>query len=84
MRHWQVQEAKARFSEVIKQARECGPQEITSHGRPVAVVLSREAYDRLTGNDLSLVEFMRSSPLYGMETLNLERDDSPVREEPTF
>ena len=84
MRHWQVQEAKARFSEVIKQARECGPQEITSHGRPVAVVLSREAYDRLTGNDLSLVEFMRSSPLYGMEALDLERDDSPVREEPTF
>ena len=84
MRHWQVQEAKAKFSEVIKQARECGPQEITSHGRPVAVVLSREAYDRLTGNDLSLVEFMRRSPLYGMDTLEFERDAGLTREEALF
>ena len=42
MRHWQMQEAKAKLSEVIKDAEREGPQEITLHGKPVAVVLSRE------------------------------------------
>ena len=41
MQTWQIQTAKARFSELVKQAAEDGPQEITLHGKPVAVVLSR-------------------------------------------
>ena len=40
MQTWQIQTAKARFSELVKQAAEDGPQEITLHGKPVAVVLS--------------------------------------------
>ena len=84
MRHWQIQEAKAKLSEVIKNARQSGPQEITSHGKPVAVVLSKEAYDRLTGNHVSLVEFIRNSPLCGMDELSFEREDSLTREESLF
>lgn len=80
MRHWQIQEAKARLSELIKDAEHEGPQEITLHGRPVAVVLSREDYERLTGTGESLATFMRRSPLHGLEELELERDRSPTRE----
>ena len=47
MRTWQIQEAKARLSEVIRNAEQDGPQEIAHHGRPVAVLLSRAAYDQL-------------------------------------
>ncbi|MBF0162551.1 MAG: type II toxin-antitoxin system Phd/YefM family antitoxin [Magnetococcales bacterium] len=79
MRTWPLQQAKAQFSEVIRQAAAEGPQEITVHGQQTAVVLSREDYIRLTHQRASFVEFMRASPLLG-ETLDLERDRSPERE----
>jgi prevent-host-death family protein len=37
---WQLQEAKQRFSELIRQARSKGPQVMTRHGEDVAVVLT--------------------------------------------
>ncbi len=80
MRHWQIQEAKARLSEVIKDAQKEGPQEITLHGKPVAVVLSREQYEKLTGTGESLVDFMRRSPLAGDESIDFERNQSLTRE----
>lgn len=79
MQTWQMQTAKARFSELVKHAADHGPQDITVHGRSVAVVLSREEFDRISGNQ-SLVEFMRKSPLYGHDDLNFERDTSLPRE----
>lgn len=80
MHSWQMQAAKARFSDLVQRARQEGPQEITVHGRPVAVVLSREMFDRLSGGDLSLVEFMQRSPLHGLEDIKFERDRSPARD----
>lgn len=80
MQTWQMQTAKARFSEVVKHAADDGPQEITVHGRPVAVVISRALFDRLSGNEASLVDFMRQSPLYGSDDIEFERDRSLPRE----
>ena len=80
MHTWQMQAAKARFSEMVKQAANDGPQEITVHGRSVAVLVSKELFDRLSGNEASLVDFMRQSPLYGEEDIVFERDRSPARE----
>ena len=80
MQTWQMQEAKAQISELVKRAQQLGPQEITLHGRSVAVVLSRETFDRLAGANQSLVEFMRQSPLYGLDELTFDRDTSPTRE----
>ncbi len=80
MRYWQLQEAKARLSEVIRDAEREGPQEITLHGKPVAVVLSREQYEQLTGTGESLVAFMRRSPLYGMDEVDLERVQDLTRD----
>lgn len=80
MQTWQLQKAKAQLSKVVKTAQESGPQEITLHGKPVAVVLSREAFDRLCGAKESLLEFMQRSPLAGLDEIELGRDKSPARE----
>jgi len=80
MQSWQMQAAKARFSEVVKHAADEGPQEITVHGRSVAVVISRELFDRLSGNRASLVDFMRLSPLHEQDDIVFERDRSLPRE----
>jgi prevent-host-death family protein len=65
---WQLQEAKARFSEVFRLARESGPQRVTKHGRTAVVVLPAEDYDRLSqvrAHQGSLVKFFADSPLAG-------------------
>ncbi len=79
MQRWQMQEAKARMSELVKNA-QIQPQDITVHGKSVAVVLSREAYDHLAGTKESLVEFMRRSPLYGEEEIVFDRQQTSSRE----
>ena len=81
MHTWQMQEAKARLSEVVKKAETDGPQDITLHGRSVAVVLSRAAFERLSGQMASVVAFMQASPLVGLDdSLVFERDASLTRE----
>ena len=65
---WQLQEAKARFSEVFRLARESGPQRVTKHGRTAVVVLPAEEYERLSRSQArqgSLVQFFAVSPLAG-------------------
>jgi antitoxin Phd len=79
MTTWQVQEAKARLSEVLKRAASEGPQSITVRGCPTAVVLSQEEFERLQGAKAGFVELMRSSPLVGV-ALDLRRDSSLTRE----
>ena len=79
MHVWQMQEAKARLSEVVKCAESEGPQNITLHGQSVAVVVSRAMFERLTGNEHSLVDFMRRSPLVEADDITLERNTSLTR-----
>lgn len=79
MKKWQLQEAKARFSELVRSAARDGPQEITVRGRPEAVVISATEFRRLKNSKPRFVEFMRSSPLKGVD-LDLTRDNSPMRE----
>jgi len=78
LHRWQLQAAKARLSEVVKRAERDGPQEITVRGEPAVVVLSVADYRRITGAKPSLIEFLRASPLHGIE-LDLERDMSAPR-----
>ena len=69
---WQLQEAKNRLSQVVNQASHDGPQIITVHGKPAAIVLSIEEYQRLTCHQTKLTEFFTASPLYDV-VLDLER-----------
>ena len=75
---WQLQDAKARLSELVKSAQNEGPQQITVHGKPAAVVLSSDDYDQLIARKPSFVEFIRRSPLKGI-ALIIDRDKSPGR-----
>ena len=79
MATWQVQEAKARFSELMRGADEAGPQTITVRGRRAAVLLSANDYDSLRSRKPSLAAFMRASPLAGVE-LTVDRDRTPPRD----
>ena len=73
---WQIQSAKARFSEVFRRARVEGPQRIKRQGKEGVVMLAEEQYDRLVGKShqpKNLVQFFRQSPLVGVD-LDLARD----------
>lgn len=73
---WQLQTAKARFSEMFRLARTEGPQLITRQGKDGVVMMPVEQFDELVGRSRqpkSLVQFFRESPLVGVE-LDLERD----------
>jgi prevent-host-death family protein len=79
---WQLQSAKARFSEVFRRARSEGPQRITRQGKEAVVMVAEEQYERLVGKSRqpkNLVDFFRQSPLVGVE-LDLRRDRSPGRD----
>jgi len=79
MKTWQLQDAKAQFSELVRSAKKNGPQEITVRGRPEAVLVSAAEFERLKKRKPRFVEFMRSSPMMGTD-LDLTRDRSPVRD----
>ena len=70
---WQLQEAKAMFSEVIQSAA-LKPQVITVRGKKAAVILSYEEYQQLSGPKQNLRDFFQKSPFYGIEL------ELPVRE----
>ena len=79
---WQIQVAKARFSELFRRARSEGPQLITRQGKEGVVMISDEQYERLVGKahqPRNLLQFFRESPLVGIE-LDLERDKDEGRD----
>jgi prevent-host-death family protein len=78
MTSWQLQIAKARFSELIRTVQTRGPQAITLHGHEEAVVISKKAYDRLKKAKPGLVEFFKKSPFYGVD-LKIRRNKSVSR-----
>jgi prevent-host-death family protein len=73
---WQLQEAKARFSEVFRLAMERGPQRVTKHGREAVVIIPAEEYARITAprrTPASIAQFFAASPLRdsGMELIRV-------------
>ncbi|MCR4347039.1 MAG: type II toxin-antitoxin system Phd/YefM family antitoxin [Sulfuricaulis sp.] len=58
-KRWQLQEAKNQLSRVVTEAREHGPQTITVHGHPAAVVISIEEFRRLAAEKKPLSQFFR-------------------------
>jgi len=78
---WQLQDAKAHFSQVVRMAREQGPQRVTLHGRDAVVILSAEDYAQLAppAAQPSLHALLSRSPL---RDLDFEHGSvrSPVRD----
>jgi prevent-host-death family protein len=74
---WQLQEAKQRFSELVRHARAHGPQVVTKHGEEVAVVVSIEEYRRLTDELPSFKELLLAAP--DLDALEISRSREPAR-----
>ncbi|HEY1569819.1 MAG TPA: type II toxin-antitoxin system Phd/YefM family antitoxin [Pseudonocardiaceae bacterium] len=64
--HWQLQEAKQRFSELIRSVEVEGPQVVTRHGEEVAVVIDIVEYRRLRGQGPDFKRFLRVAPDFDM------------------
>jgi prevent-host-death family protein len=76
---WQLQEAKAMFSEVIKAAL-LRPQIITVRGKETAVILSCEEYKKLASPGKTFYEFIQSSPLRDLQLELPTRESEEMRE----
>ena len=63
MNNWKLEDAKNRFSEVVRLALADQPQRVTRNGRDAVVVISAAEYDRLAAPPQNLFEFLQASPL---------------------
>ena len=79
--HWVLQDAKARFSELVRKVRSEGPQHVTVHGRDEVVVIAAEEFRRLKGSVTGkvLIEAMQASPHREID-IEPTRGPLPVRE----
>jgi prevent-host-death family protein len=78
---WLLQDAKARFSELVRRVRSEGPQHVTVHGRDEVVVISADEFRRLKGErtGAALVEAMQASPHRDID-IEPARAPMPVRD----
>jgi prevent-host-death family protein len=77
-RQWQLQEAKARFSEVVERALTGDPQVVTRRGRPAVVIIPYAEYERLHGST-SAWDIFVTAPRMDETDLPIERDRTPLR-----
>ena len=79
--YWLLQDAKARFSELVRKVRSEGPQHVTVHGRDEVVVIAAEEFRRLKGSITGkvLVEAMQASPHREID-IEPARGSLPVRD----
>jgi antitoxin Phd len=68
-RGWKLEDAKARFSEVVRRAQSEGPQRVTVRGKDAVVVISAAELERLLpeADRLPFVEFMESLHVEGLD-----------------
>ena len=66
---WRLQDAKARFSELVRLAHSDGPQHVTLHGRDAVVVIDAAEFQRLQGQRTGqlLIDALQDSPHRGVE-----------------
>ena len=77
MEKWQLQDAKNRFSEIVKKAVQNGPQMVTRHGTDTVVIMSVEEYSKLKRPKTNLVSFFKTSPLFNMKIDLARKKDYP-------
>ncbi len=76
---WQLQDAKSRFSNVVKRAESGEPQLVTRNGVPTVYIVEARSFERLTKKSLSRKDVLRGSPCKEIE-LNLDRQRDEGRE----
>jgi prevent-host-death family protein len=63
VRTWKLEDAKNRFSELVRRALADGPQRVTRGGRDAVIVVAEREYERLTMPPANIIDFLRQSPL---------------------
>lgn len=77
---WKLEDAKARFSEVVRRARDVGPQRVTVRGRPAVVVVAADEYDRLAPSVKGRSMLDLFAGLEELGELDIERDRDTGRD----
>lgn len=79
--HWNLQDAEARFSELVRRVHSDGPQHVTVHEWEEVVVISAAEFSRLLGDrsGQSLVAALQSSPCRDLD-IAPQRSPMPVRD----
>lgn len=80
MRKWKLEDAKNRFSQLVRETLREGPQLVTRNGHDAVVVVSAAEYARLT-SPRGLTAFLRDSPLadaLAEGDLELDRPTDPA------
>ena len=75
-RTWQLQEAKAHFSELVNRALAEGPQTVTRRGREAVVIVAADSFRR-TSSTRRPRDFFRHGPF--LDGVDLGRDRSLPR-----
>jgi prevent-host-death family protein len=77
---WRLQDAKARFSELVRMAHTEGPQHVSLHGRDAVVVVDADQFNRLKGAQTGalLIQALQGSPHRAIE-IEPRRAAMPVR-----
>ena len=78
---WKLEDAKARLSELVRKARDEGPQRIATRGRDVVVVIASDQFNTLQSQAArgSLRGLLVDSPLRDLE-FGEEGVEGPIRE----
>jgi prevent-host-death family protein len=78
---WPLQDAKARFSELVRRVNTEGPQVVTVHGKDEVVIVAADDYRRLKGEitGQALVDALQSSPHRDVD-IAPARGPAPVRD----
>lgn len=80
--HWPLQDAKARFSELVRRVHSDGPQHVTVHGRDEVVVIAAEDFRRLQGlqTGRALVDVLQAAPYPEIDLALAPPTYAPVRD----
>jgi len=78
-KRWNLQDAKARLSELVDRALLGEAQVILRRGQPAAVVIAFEAYERSEHPSQSMLSFLQHAPLGDLE-FEMERANEPMRD----
>ena len=78
---WPLQDAKARFSEVVRRAQDHGPQRVTVRGKDAVVVIDAADYDARTSDrtGAGLDETLAASPLRDL-VFDRQSVEGPIRD----
>jgi len=76
---WQLRQAKSQFSQLVNEVVKDGYHTITKNGEPIVVVVSKEEFERLSSQEMGVVDFFLKAPLPEVD-IDVERNQDLGRD----